>query len=274
MLTLVKLRTLTSMTYGLVLCRSIFFEAPQATPQGLYRTFHCPVIIEDPVIIDDSVIIDDPVIIEDPEDDPVIEDDPIIIDDPVIEDDPIIIEDPVIIEDPGTRSESSPLLIQIFGPIGPAYFSQFLANNPLSTTLVDVASILADVPDISNFSITRPTLPTLEITLNDTPENPVLIGTAEPDSIIGTNEADFIQGLGSNDQILSLDGNDTLHGNQGDDFIDAGPGDDLVHGGWLTDKSQECGLKALQVGIFSPGVEKGGASVLSLDTTQNPERHE
>ena len=43
MVILVKLRLFTSMTYGLVLCRSIFFETPQATPEGLYRTFHCPV---------------------------------------------------------------------------------------------------------------------------------------------------------------------------------------------------------------------------------------
>jgi ELWxxDGT repeat protein len=168
----------------------------------------------------DDPVTDDPVT-DDPETDDSGTDDPVT-DDPGTNDSGT--------DDPGTGGESSPLGIQIFGP-GPASINQLLVNNPVSTPLVEVASILADVPDLSNFSITLPTLPTLEITLNNTPGNPVVIGTPEPDAINGTNEAEFIQGLGGNDQIFGLEGNDILHSNQGDDFIDAGPGDDLVHGG-------------------------------------------
>ncbi len=41
-ITRVKLRLFSRMTYGRVLCRSIFFEAHRATDLGLYRTFHGP----------------------------------------------------------------------------------------------------------------------------------------------------------------------------------------------------------------------------------------
>ncbi len=141
------------------------------------------------------------------------------------------VEQPPVEQPPVEEPQSSPFIIQIFGPIGPDYFNQFLANNPVSTPLVDAASILADVPDICNLLVTMPTRTTLGNIISGTPGTDILIGTQEAESLLGTNEGIFIQGLAGNDQIFGGNGNDNIHGNQGEDFIDAGPGDDLVHGG-------------------------------------------
>jgi len=76
-------------------------------------------------------------------------------------------------------------------------------------------------------------------TINGTPGDDILNGTADFDQINGLGGNDTINGGDGIDEIDGGDGNDTINGGNGTDFIDGGNGDDVIHGGAGDDFSEE-----------------------------------
>ena len=127
----------------------------------------------------------------------------------------------------------------------------------------------ADASTVDVFSLTDPTTPVLENTVDVQGLNPFGLAYAVPkidDLIVGTDANDFIWGGIGNDQLYGEGGNDRLRGNAGNDrlfgqagydYLLGGRGDDVLIGGedydHLTGGRGDDLLIGVRVESFTPG---------------------
>ncbi|MCT7956023.1 calcium-binding protein, partial [Laspinema palackyanum] len=124
---------------------------------------------------------------------------------------------------------------RIFGPIGPYYFKEFLANAGGSASIeVNLSNIFESISTWKNLSL--PPLSSSNLSPLEFPEegntNPnFLMGTPDSELIHASSGDNFIQGLGGDDSLFGGEGDDIIQGNQGNDFIKAGAGNHWIYGG-------------------------------------------
>ncbi len=106
-----------------------------------------------------------------------------------------------------------------------------LANRAEDPSLrAELLGLRADVRRLCN-----PSPPGFDLrwlcTLEPTPRDPVVVGTARDDTICGRKAAELLTGRAGNDTVRGAAGNDRLHGGNGADRLLGGPGQDLLDGG-------------------------------------------
>ncbi|MCT7976985.1 putative Ig domain-containing protein [Laspinema olomoucense] len=122
----------------------------------------------------------------------------------------------------------------LFGPTGPSYFKEFLANrggsSPIEVNLSNIFQWISTLEELSTPSLSSSDLSQLDFQgKENTPYN-ILIGTPESDFIQASSGDNFIQGLGGNDSLLGGEENYIFPGNPGDNFIHTGAENNWIHG--------------------------------------------
>lgn len=118
----------------------------------------------------------------------------------------------------GLTSSSSRIILQV-----PTISSEILTlPTDLPLEVLAFTATLAGFSQSYSFISESIALNTVEVSIEGTEINDILIGVEVSEQIVG---------LGGDDEITAFGGNDNIFGNLGNDIIDAGDGNDVVDGG-------------------------------------------